>query len=409
MNEKLKLLSFKQNFSWSLISSLFFAFSQWLIVSFLAKFGNAEMVGLYSLGLAITAPVFLLLSMNLRVVVATDSMRKWFFSDYLWFRVFTSFFSVGIIVLITLLLNYSLYYKMVIILIALIKLVESISDICYGKFQQVENLRLIAISKLWRAFFSILAFYISLYLFNELIYALIAQLTLWFVVLVKYDLKIIIRDLSMDNIKRIIQIEKVKSLAILSLPLGISGTLDSLNTNIPRYFISYFQDERALGIYAGITYIMLVGQTVITALSQVTIPRFSQYYIKDKSKFKNLLSKLLIISMLLGLLGIIISFWLGDFILLNLYSEEYLGYKDIFVMSMIAAVFWYSSGFLNAAIVSTRKFKVQVPIFLFTTIMTLLVSFLLIPRFGLFGATLSLIIGHVTRFILATIILKRIF
>src|SRR5690625_2714026 len=111
MMKKYNVLSFKENFSWSFISSLLFAFSQWLIVSMLAKFGNAEMVGVYSLGLAINAPVFLFASMNLRVVVATDYLKTRSFFDYFWFRVITSFFAFTLVLLIIFLLNYNIEYK----------------------------------------------------------------------------------------------------------------------------------------------------------------------------------------------------------------------------------------------------------------------------------------------------------
>ncbi|MDT8860305.1 oligosaccharide flippase family protein [Alkalihalobacillus sp. MEB130] len=408
MKNRYNILSFKENFSWSLLSSFIFAFSQWLIISILAKFGSVEMVGLYSLGLAITAPIFLFLLMNLRVVVATDASEARDFSNYLKFRVVTTSIAFFMVFLITLLFNFSWEYKIIINLIALVKLVESLSDVCYGKFQQVENIRLIAISKLWRALFSILAFFTGLLLFNSLVFALIGQLLLWIIVLIFHDLKVIIENSDINVFKGRISKNELKSLAIVALPLGITATLDSLNTNVPRYFISYFQDEEALGIFAGITYIMIVGQTLVTALSQVTIPRFAKYYINDKKNFKKLLYKLLMASTIIGFIGVIFALFLGDFILLVLYSNEFVGYSDIFILSMIAAVFWYSSGFLNAAIMSTRKFKVQVPIFICTVIMTTFASLLLIPHLGLTGAAIALIIGHFTRFVIAAITLKRI-
>jgi len=226
--------------------------------------------------------------------------------------------------------------------------------------------------------------------------------------LMYYDLRTIIWKFGIEIFKGKITLEKLKSLGILAFPLGIAATLDSLNTNVPRYFISYFQDEQALGIFAGITYIMLVGQTIVTALSQVAIPRLSKYYLHDKKRFKKLLYKLLIASIVLGVVGVLLAGVLGDILLLALYSEEYVGYTDVFVLSMFAAVFWYAAGFLNAAIMATRKFKVQVPIFSCTILMTFLASLILIPNLGLAGAAIALIIGHLTRFIVAAFILRKI-
>lgn len=63
--------SLKVNFSWTILGNSLYAFSQWYIVFILAKFGNPELVGIYSLGLAISAPILMLTGLQLRTVQAT--------------------------------------------------------------------------------------------------------------------------------------------------------------------------------------------------------------------------------------------------------------------------------------------------------------------------------------------------
>ena len=74
--------SFLQNFSWTFIGSTIYALSQWLLIVVLAKFGSAEVVGQFSLGLAITAPIILFSNMQLRNIIATDSVNQYSFSEY---------------------------------------------------------------------------------------------------------------------------------------------------------------------------------------------------------------------------------------------------------------------------------------------------------------------------------------
>lgn len=56
---------FRKKVSWSLAGNLIYAISQWGIISIIARYGSAEDLGIYSLGLAVTAPIILFLTFNL--------------------------------------------------------------------------------------------------------------------------------------------------------------------------------------------------------------------------------------------------------------------------------------------------------------------------------------------------------
>ena len=86
-------LTLKSNFIWTLIGNLFYAASQWVVLILLAKLTNPQEVGLFSLGLALITPLFMLTNLQLRSVLATDAQRQYPFSIYLG----TSFFTTIII------------------------------------------------------------------------------------------------------------------------------------------------------------------------------------------------------------------------------------------------------------------------------------------------------------------------
>ena len=56
---------------------------------FMTKFGDVEMVGKYSLALAITAPLFMLTNFQLRAVQATDAQSEYHFGKYLGLRIWS--------------------------------------------------------------------------------------------------------------------------------------------------------------------------------------------------------------------------------------------------------------------------------------------------------------------------------
>src|SRR5262245_39938900 len=76
----------RNNFLWTLIANVVYVGCQWGMFVVLAKLGDAVMVGKFSLGLAICAPVFLFCNLNLRGVQATDTNGEYTFSNYLSLR-----------------------------------------------------------------------------------------------------------------------------------------------------------------------------------------------------------------------------------------------------------------------------------------------------------------------------------
>ena len=71
---------------------------QWGILIVLAKLGSPEMVGQFSLGLAVVAPVIMLANLQLRAVQATDAKGEYLFGHYLGLRLITTALAVVVVV-----------------------------------------------------------------------------------------------------------------------------------------------------------------------------------------------------------------------------------------------------------------------------------------------------------------------
>jgi hypothetical protein len=67
-------------------------------------------------------------------------------------------------------------------------------------------------------------------------------------------------------------------LALLTLPLGVMALLQSLNTNIPRFFIERDLGPHALGIFAALAYVMVAGTTIVRALGQAASPVMARLF-----------------------------------------------------------------------------------------------------------------------------------
>ncbi len=139
-------LTLRQNFSWTLAGNVVYAGCQWGMLVVLAKLGNPVMVGQFALGLAVTAPVIMFASLQLRPVQATDARREYEFGHYLGLRLVTTLLALLVIASISLTAGYRRETAMVVLAVGLAKAFESVSDVFYGLLQQAERMDRIAIS-----------------------------------------------------------------------------------------------------------------------------------------------------------------------------------------------------------------------------------------------------------------------
>jgi len=174
--------------------------------------------------------------------------------------------------------------------------------------------------------------------------------------------------------------------------------LISLNTNIPRYFIERYLGERELGIFGAISYLMVAGQMVVSALAESASPRLAKYYAAGNSTaFRTLLIKLVGVGLLLGAGGVLVAIVGGKEVLTLIYRPEYAERVDLFLWLMVAAGIGYVSSFLGYGMTAARYFRVQMPLFALVTGTSAVACLWLIPGKGVQGAAIALIIAAIVQ------------
>jgi O-antigen/teichoic acid export membrane protein len=421
--KQLKPLTLRRNFSWTFIGNVVYAACQWGMLVVLAKLGSPEMVGQFTLGLAVTAPVIMFTNLQLRGVQATDARHEYLFGDYLSLRLISTGLGILIILGITLTAGYPWETSLIILVVGLAKAFESISDVFYGLIQQHEQMDRISISMMIKGPLSLFLLGIGVYLTHSVLWGAVGLLVAWAIVLIGYDIPsgAFMLNTSLgapqsgvsekSNLAVLIRPrwhwEKLKKLIWLALPLGFVMMLISLNTNIPRYFIERYLGERELGFFAAISYLMVATGMVIGALGQSASPRLAQYYAAGNSiAFRKLLLKLVGIGLLMGVTGVLVVLVAGREILTIFYRPEYAEYIDIFLLVMVTTAISDVGSFLGYGMTSARYFRIQMPLFFTVTASSAIACFWLIPSMGLRGAAISLLIGAIvgTTFSLGVII-----
>lgn len=393
--QKSKPLSLRRNFSWTFIGNAVYAACQWGMLVVLAKLGSPEMVGQFTLGLAVTAPIVMLTNLQLDMVQVTDAKKQYAFADYLGLRLIGTTIGLVAIAIVTLWTGYSLQTSFVILLVGLAKAFESVSDIFHSLIQQHERMDRIAVSLMIKGPLSLLLLGLGVYLSGSVVWGAVGLVFAWAIVLIAFDIRN--GTLILNRVPKIrLRWKTVTQLVWLCLPLGLVKMLLSLNTNIPRYFIEEYLGERQLGIFAALAYLMVAGNMVIFALGESASPRLAKYYAAQNiTAFRGLLLKLVGLAALIGGATIVVAQLAGKELLTLLYRPEYGSHKDLFVLLMVAAAISYMSSFLGYGMTAARYFRVQTPLFVIVTATSAMACLWLLPTQGLIGAAKALIFAAI--------------
>src|SRR5690606_17814923 len=177
-----------------------------------------------------------------------------------------------------------------------------INDIYYGLFQHAERMDVIAKAMIFHGLISFLAFSITLYLTHNILWAGVSYASGALLVLSAC----IFNALSESGLKLRARItlpdpSRLLNLIWVSLPMGIVASVSSLSTFVPQYQLEHHVGKSALGVYAALSYVAYMGQTVTGALSQSASPRLARYFAEGNIEaFKRLLRILLLIAVGLG-------------------------------------------------------------------------------------------------------------
>jgi O-antigen/teichoic acid export membrane protein len=395
-------------FSWSFVGWVGYALCQWLILSVTAKLGTPALVGQFAFATALAGPVFMLTNLQLRGVQSTDARNEYCFSDYVTLRVIGSAIAVvGVTTACSFLtLKRSAIY--VVLMVAGFKALESLSDVIAGLMQKYERLDSAAVSLLLRGGVSSVVFAIAFALWRSLPLALMLWACAAGMMIAIYDFRVAGRLASLEGgLTFALDRKRIQSLALVSLPLGLVSALTSLNTNIPRYTIERVLSVSDLGIFASIAYPVTAATIVANSLGQSALARLSRHFADGRiHDFKRVVLKLIACGALTvcGMTTVEVA---GNRFLSLLYTPEYAKQGHLFLVLALAAGLSCIACFLVYALTAARQFKIQIPVTLICMATTLVASGLLVPRLGLMGAALALVISASIQITLCGGILRR--
>jgi O-antigen/teichoic acid export membrane protein len=395
-------LSLRRNAAWTLLGQVVFAACHWASLIILGRLGGPGELGRYALALAVVTPIMLFAGLQMRQLQVADASQRYRFEDYFAVRA-AGTACAALLLLVVALVGYDWQIAVAILMVALARGFEGLSDVHYGLAHRHKRLDLVAQSSMLRGVLELIALGAGYYLTKELAIALIGvaitRATIWWF----FDRANTRqwRDCrteppSEPSFKRRLD------LAWKALPLGIAMLLVTLNPNVPRYFIEASAGLAALGLFTSMAHFVVAGRMVINALCQAGFPRLADLYAAgDRAAFRRLLVRLIGFSMLPALIGLIFVLAFGRELLILVYGPTFADGAAVFPWIMLVAVVLYAQTPLGYGLTAMHRIKVQPLIFGLVVAVNGAGCLLLVPRYGLFGATLAWLAAVSCQFILS--------
>jgi len=403
------LPSLRMNFAWAFAGNMLYGACQWGMLSALAKLGDASIVGQFTFGLAVSAPIFLFTSLQLRSVQATDARLQHRFGDCFTLRLLTTALALCVIFVVAPFATRSEPVRVIVLLISISKCIECMSDVIAGLFQREERLDRVATSLILRGAGSVLVFSLTFAYFRSLALSVVAMSGVWLAVLFFYDIPSARALLGANDRFFHFDRRELRRLIMLSLPLGWVATIVSLTVNVPRYILQHDLGLADQGIFASLSYLIVAINLVVLALTQSAITRLSVMYAEgDMQRFKALLTKLSLLGVLVSVAGVPLALLIGRPLLTLIYRPEYGNHVLLLALLVAAAGLSMTGSFLFCGASAARAFRIQVPVYLLGLLVASSGTASLVPRYGMNGAGISLLLSAATTVVGGLFVLRRV-
>jgi O-antigen/teichoic acid export membrane protein len=399
--------------AWIFAGNTLFAAAQWGMLAVLAKIGNPSLLGVFSLGLAITAPP-ILFATALRGSHVTDIDEEYSVMDYFLARSTLLVIACVCIGLFTLTQHYSRQTTLVIVWITVAKIFDSFSDGIYAYLMRHEFMHRVSISRILQGATQLIVVFLLMKQTKSLYLTTIAFAAASAAVTFCYDLPSLgyvssrITSRQPNPLVGPTRIRTIWNLIQAAAPLGLVTVLIPLMATVPRYVVERDLGPAPLGVFSALSYVTVAGLTVATAVGTATLPRLSKYFAaRDRVQCIRLIRKLLILTALMSGLLILVTALFGPALTKLLYTASYAHNNALLIMLVCGSAFCYLGSVLSFCMTAARQFSKQVIAFIPALIVTTVLSFWLTKNSGLMGTGLAMMMGWITHLTISAVIVYR--
>jgi O-antigen/teichoic acid export membrane protein len=388
--------AFNHNISWAVAGNVLYAMCQWAVLIVYARLAGTAELGEFTFGVAMTAPVVMLLNMQLRTVQTSDAREEFGCHQYLGLRLSTTICAIGLIAILALMLPLPAYTALVVIAVGLAKGVESICDVLYGVQQRQERMRTVAASLILRGLVGLAILIPVVAWTGSAVAGALSLAAGWAAVLVFFDLPraaAIVREHG-GRLRPDWTPSTQLRIARLAFPLGMASFLSSLQTNVPRYVVRHHLGAADLGILAAFAYLISVGGTVVSALGQATLARLARVYAAGRvAAFLRLVLALTALVSCLAVAGWLTAAVGGGRVVTSIYGAGFEPYLFLLTPIILWTTVHIVASMLSYCAAAARQFRGHASVSFAAILAALVTCTVAVPQVGILGAVWGGIAG----------------
>ncbi len=398
-----KKLSIKESVLWNTWGSVLYLGTQWLLTVLVTRLLGYDDAGIFSLAMSVANIFYALSIYGMKNFQISDLKRKYSPGNYVVSRMVTASGAFLLCIGFVLVNGYEIKQTLCIIIYMLFKLSEAFFDVCLGFYQKNWRMDFMGKSMTMRAFLMICTFPVVMIITHSLLWSIVAMAIAVYGVIIFYDMR---NAMKLEEIRLTPEFKVIGKLLAECAPLAIYLILSTCIGSIPRYFLEMFEGNEALGIYASVAMPTLIVQMAATYIFNPMITVFSESCDqKDKPRFLKTLKQCFIALLCIAVVGLIGGKLLGKIGLFILYGESILAYEYLLLPIIVCTITTACAWLMYDILTIFRDFKALLIGNGLSVAISIAMSLVLIPAWGMQGTTFALMIGNVSGIVVCIIAL----
>jgi len=385
----------RKNYIWNTIGALTISITSLIYTMILSRFSDINTVGIFSFGFSYACMMVSLASFGGRTYQVTDTKNEIKTSTYIVTRYITVALTYIFVIVFLIFKNYNLEKNIIIMLLCLFKFFEEISDVYYGILQKNKKLYKVGIFQFVKSIINLILFIFGTLIIKKLIVTIL---------LITFNNVMFALILERKNAKKEknwnFEFDKKEILKLLKINIYIClyTFLSSYLINAPKYAIDTYLTTDIQAIFNMLimpaTLMLLIGGFII---NPILVDIAEIYKEKNYKKIKSIIKKIISLLIILGILGLICTYFFGTNILELIYGIEFSLYKVELLIIILGATLYTLTTILGTIFIAFRKIKIQVIIVVICSIFAFIISNELVKYYGMIGGVYSYLFTMIFR------------
>lgn len=344
----------------NLIGTILLSISQWLQIFVLARYIGIYEAGIFSLFLAILAPLTILTRFNFINIIPTYNDNDISSNEFLQFRNLFNILLIPLCILIMIFNDFNTYENICFVIFIILKFIENHEEIFYCYMIKNGDIKQFSKCKMFKAIISISLVVISMMVSQTLI-SLMLSILLAQIFSIFYANKI-----SNFSYNYTLKPRKkfITKIFFLGIGVTIATILSSMVVTLPKYILQIKASTEELGVFSLLLFFSTLVNNFVITINQALLKEIVDIYNFHPKMLIKKISSIYLFFLLMCLIGICTCYFFGTEIVSFIYGDIFKNYwLEILLLSIfisINIIFKVNEMVMNVLNLFSTQFYIQV-------------------------------------------------